>query len=34
MINLDKFEKDILESVENEEWESKGDINYKLKELQ
>ncbi len=31
---LDKFEQDILKSVENEEWQSKGDINTRLKELQ
>ena len=34
MINLDEYEKDILESVENGEWESKGNINKRLKELQ
>ena len=34
MPNLDDFEKDILESVENDEWESKGDLNERTKELQ
>ena len=34
MQKLDKFEEDILESVENGEWESKGDIDARLKELQ
>jgi hypothetical protein len=34
MSNLDKFEEDILESVENGEWESKGDLGERLKELQ
>ena len=34
MPNLDNFEKDILESVENNEWESKGNLNKRTKELQ
>ena len=34
MQKLDKFEEDILESVESGEWESKGDIDVRLKELQ
>jgi len=32
--NLDKYEQDILESVENDEWVSKGDIKARLEELQ
>jgi len=34
MPKLDDFEKDILESVENNEWESKGNLNERTKELQ
>lgn len=34
MPNLDDFEKDILESVENDEWESKRNLNERTKELQ
>jgi len=34
MINLDKYEQDILQSVENGEWESKNNINDRLLELQ
>jgi len=34
MPKLDDFEKDILESVENGEWKSKGNIDDRLKELQ
>lgn len=36
MINpdLDAFEQDILKSVENGEWQSKGDIKGRLSELQ
>jgi len=34
MLKLDDFEKDILESVENDEWKSKGNIDNRLKELQ
>jgi predicted DNA binding CopG/RHH family protein len=33
-LNLDEFEQDILESVENDEWQSKGDIKPRLAELQ
>jgi len=32
-LNLDGFEQDILDSVENNEWQSKGDINTRLIEL-
>ena len=31
MINLDKYEADILQSVENGEWQSRGDIYIKRK---
>ena len=34
MANLDEFELDILKNVENGEWESKGDIENRIKELQ
>ena len=34
MINLDEYEQDILQSVENGEWESKNNINNRLVELQ
>ena len=34
MPNLDNFEKDILESVENNEWKSKGNLSNRTKELQ
>lgn len=34
MDNLDSFEKDILESVENDEWKSKNNLNERTKELQ
>ncbi len=34
MIELDNFEKEILTSVENGEWESKGNLDNRLKELQ
>ncbi len=34
MPNLDDFEKDILKSVENDEWQSKGNLNERTKELQ
>jgi len=34
MTNLDSFEQDILESIENDEWQSKGDIPARLAELQ
>ena len=33
-MTLDKFEKDILQSVENDEWESKNNKEDRLKELQ
>lgn len=33
-ISLDEFEQDILKSVENDEWQSKGDIKPRLAELQ
>jgi len=33
-MTLDKFEKDILQSVENGEWESKNNKEDRLKELQ
>ena len=31
---LDNYEADILQSVENEEWQSRGDIDERIKELQ
>lgn len=34
MINLDEYEQDILQSVENGEWESKNNIDNRLLELQ
>jgi hypothetical protein len=34
MANLNEFELDILNSVENGEWESKGDIDARRVELQ
>ncbi len=34
MPKLDKFEEDILESIENGERENKGDLDIRLKELQ
>ena len=34
MIELDEYEKELLESVENEEWQSRGNINNRMKELQ
>jgi predicted DNA binding CopG/RHH family protein len=34
MINLDEYEADILQSVENEEWQSRGNIDKRTKELQ
>ncbi|WP_445366825.1 hypothetical protein ACH5Y9_16200 [Methylomonas sp. BW4-1] len=33
-LNLDAFEQDILDSVENDEWRSKGNIQERLVELQ
>ena len=34
MITLDEYETDILQSVENDEWKSRGDIDSRMKELQ
>ena len=34
MIDLDDYEADILQSVENGEWKSRGDIDKRIKELQ
>ena len=34
MINLDEYETDILQSVENDEWQSRGSIDNRIKELQ
>jgi len=34
MTDLDSFEQDILNSIENDEWQSKGDIPARLAELQ
>ncbi len=34
MPNLDDFEKNILESVKNDEWKSKGNLSERTKELQ
>ena len=34
MIKLDEFEKEILESVEQGEWKSKGNLQERIKELQ
>jgi len=34
MIDLDEYETDILHSVENEEWQSRGNIDSRIKELQ
>ena len=33
-LKLDAFEQDILDSVENDEWQSKGNIKERLSELQ
>lgn len=33
-VNFDDFEKEILHSVENDEWQSKGNIKQRLAELQ
>ena len=33
-LNFDSFEQDILDSVENDEWLSKGNIQERLIELQ
>jgi len=34
MINFDEYEQDILQSVENGEWESKNNIDKRVLELQ
>ena len=34
MIDLDEYETDILKSVENGEWKSRGNIDNRIKELQ
>ena len=34
MIDLDEYETDILQSVENGEWQSRGNIDSRMKELQ
>ena len=34
MIVLDDYENDILQSIENEEWQSRGKIDERKKELQ
>jgi len=34
MLNLDEYETDILKSVENNEWKSRGNIDDRIKELQ
>ena len=34
MIDLDEYETDMLQSVENGEWESRGNIDNRIKELQ
>ncbi len=34
MIDLDEYETDILQSVENGEWQSRGNIDNRIKELQ
>ncbi len=34
MIDLDEYETDILQSVENGEWKSRGNIDNRIKELQ
>ena len=34
MIDLDEYEIDILQSVENDEWQSRGNIDNRIKELQ
>ena len=34
MITLDDYETDILQSVENDEWKSRGNIDERMKELQ
>ncbi len=34
MIDLDEYETDLLQSVENGEWQSRENINERMKELQ
>ena len=34
MIELDEYETELLQSVENGEWQSRGDIENRMKELQ
>jgi len=34
MIALDEYETELLQSVENEEWQSRGNIDDRIKELQ
>jgi len=34
MIDLDEYETDLLQSVENGEWQSRGNIDERMKELQ
>ncbi len=34
MIDLDKYETNILQSVEHDEWQSRGNIDSRIKELQ
>ena len=34
MIDLDEYETDILQSIENDEWQSRGNIDNRIKELQ
>ena len=34
MIALDEFETDILQSVENDEWQSRGNLDERMQELQ
>jgi len=34
MLDLDEYETELLQSVENGEWQSRGDIDNRMKELQ
>jgi len=34
MLDLDEYETDLLQSVENGEWQSRGNIDDRMKELQ
>ena len=34
MLDLDEYETELLQSVENGEWQSRGDIDSRMKELQ